>query len=69
MVREELAGGSREAWIATLAEKRAPDVREPAVGPVETFEGGAAVFVFGHSSRGGAYEVVTMYPRSPKHER
>lgn len=36
---------------------------------LETFEGGTAVFVFGHNSRGDGYEVVTMYPRPPDQER
>ena len=56
---------SREAWMATPAEKRASHVGEPIARPVETFEGGVAVFVFGHNSRGDGYEVVTMYPRPP----
>ena len=56
---------SREAWMATPAEKRASNVSEPVARPVETFEGGVAVFVFGHNSRGDGYEVVTMYPRPP----
>jgi hypothetical protein len=62
------ARASREAWIAAPAEKRASDVREPTARPVETFEGGTAVFVFGHNSRGDGYEVVTMYPRPPDQE-
>jgi hypothetical protein len=56
---------AREAWMATPAEKRASNVGEPMARPVETFEGGVAVFVFGHNSRGDGYEVVTMYPRPP----
>jgi hypothetical protein len=56
---------SREAWMATPPEKRASNVSEPMARPVETFEGGVAVFVFGHNSRGDGYEVVTMYPRPP----
>jgi hypothetical protein len=62
------ARASREAWIAAPAEKRASDVREPTARPVETFEGGTAVFVFGHNGRGDGYEVVTMYPRPPDQE-
>jgi hypothetical protein len=56
---------AREAWMATPAEKRASNVGEPMARPVETFEGGVAVFVFGHNNRGDGYEVVTMYPRPP----
>jgi hypothetical protein len=59
---------SREAWLAMPAEKRASHSSGPAARPVETFEGGVAVFVFGHNSRGDGYEVVTMYPRPSAHE-
>jgi hypothetical protein len=59
---------SREAWMAMPAEKRASNSNGPTARPVETFEGGVAVFVFGHNSRGDGYEVVTMYPRPPAHE-
>ena len=57
----------RDARVATPAGQRDSDAPEPAVRPVETFEGGTAVFVFGHNSRGNGYEVVTMYPRPPEH--
>ena len=57
----------RDAWVAALVGERDPDTREPTARPVETFEGGSAVFVFGHNSRGNGYEVVTMYPRPPEH--
>ena len=59
---------SREAWITTPVEKRASNSNGPTARPVETFEGGVVVFVFGHNSRGDGYEVVTMYPRPPAHE-
>ena len=57
----------RDARVAVPASQRGPDAREPTARPVETFEGGTAVFVFGHNSRGNGYEVVTMYPRPPEH--
>jgi hypothetical protein len=56
----------RDAWVAVPAAMRASDAREPAARPVETFEGGSAVFVFGHGGEGDSYEVVTMYPRPPE---
>jgi hypothetical protein len=59
---------SREARMAMPAEKRASTSTGPTARPVETFEGGVVVFVFGHNSRGDGYEVVTMYPRPPAHE-
>jgi hypothetical protein len=57
---------SREAWIAATDEERASDLTEPTARPVETFEGGTAVFVFGHRSAHEGYEVLTMYPRPPE---
>ena len=63
------ARACREAWVAAPADKKASDVRDPTARPVKTFEGGTAVFVFGHNSRGDGYEVVTMYPRPPDQER
>jgi hypothetical protein len=59
---------SREAWLAMPAEQRASNSDGPTARPVATFEGGVAVFVFGHNSRGDGYEVVTMYPRPSAHE-
>jgi hypothetical protein len=59
---------SREAWMAMSADQRASQSNGPTARPVETFEGGVAVFVFRHNSRGDGYEVVTMYPRPPAHE-
>ena len=56
----------REVWVATPAGKRPLEGREPTARPVETFEGGALVFAFGHNYGGERYEVVTMYPRPPK---
>jgi hypothetical protein len=60
---------AREAWIAASAAYRESDLREPAARPVETFEDGTVVFVFGHSSTTERYEVVTMYPRPPERGR
>jgi hypothetical protein len=57
----------RNVWVAAPASQRGPDIHEPTARPVETFEGGAAVFVFAHNSRGNGYGVVTMYPRPPEH--
>jgi hypothetical protein len=57
----------REAWVAALPGERGSDAHEPTARPVETFEGGASVFVFGPNSRGDGYGVVTMYPRPPEH--
>jgi hypothetical protein len=56
----------REVWVATPADKRPSEGREPTARPVETFEGGALVFAFGHNYGDERYEVATMYPRPPK---
>jgi hypothetical protein len=58
----------RQTWIGMPAEQRETTGQKPTARPVETFEGGAAVFVFGHNSRADGYEVVTMYPQPRKHE-
>jgi hypothetical protein len=58
---------ARETWIAATDEERASGLSQPTARPVETFEGGTVVFVFGHYSAGGRYEVLTMYPRPPGH--
>lgn len=59
---------ARKAWIAASADHGPSDLIEPTARPVETFEHGTVVFVFGHRSDGGGYEVITMYPRPPEQE-
>lgn len=60
---------SREAWIAATDQERASGLTKPTARPVETFEGGTCLFVFGHRGEGEGYEVVTMYPRPPERKR
>jgi hypothetical protein len=66
--RLEPVGGSmddardnRRAWQAAKAQGRDPDVPEPTVRPVPTFEGGTMVFVIGENKESNGYEIVTMY--------
>jgi hypothetical protein len=66
--RLESAGGSmddardnRRAWRTAKAQGRDPDVPEPTVRPVPTFEGGTMVFVIGDNKESNGYEIVTMY--------
>jgi hypothetical protein len=66
--RLEPVGGSmddardnRRAWRAAKAQDRDPDVPEPTVRPVSTFEGGTMVFVIGDNKKSNGYEIVTMY--------
>jgi hypothetical protein len=61
-----MARRSRETWIGATDEERASGLTQPTARPVETFEDGTAVFVFGHHSGGERYEVLTMYPRPPE---
>jgi hypothetical protein len=61
-----MARRSRETWIVATDEERGSGLRQPTARPVETFEGGTAVFVFGHHSGERRYEVLTMYPRPPE---
>jgi hypothetical protein len=61
-----MARRSRETWVASTDEQRASGLTQPTARPVETFEGGTAVFVFGHHGGSERYEVLTMYPRPPE---
>jgi len=59
---------NRDAWLAARAAGREPDVPEPQVQPVPTFEGGVIVFLFKRNSADNRYEVATMYPRSAQRQ-
>jgi hypothetical protein len=63
---EETARKNRAAWLRARTESRDPDVPEPRVRPVPTFEGGDMLFVVGCNQGRNGYEVVTMYPRPPR---
>ena len=54
---------NRNAWRTALARGRQPDVPEPIVRPVPTFEGGTIALVLGHNEARDGYEIVTLYPR------
>jgi hypothetical protein len=60
------ARDNRYEWQAARAEGRKPDVPEPKVRPVRTFEGGNIIFVVGHNREREGYEVVSMYPDPPR---
>jgi hypothetical protein len=57
------AQNNRGDWLATRAEGREPDIPEPKVCPVPTFEGGVIVFVFQRNYAENRYETATMFPR------
>jgi hypothetical protein len=53
----------RQEWLDARANHRRPDVPEPAVRPVGTFEGGTVVFRFRSNSTQDGYEINTMYAK------
>jgi hypothetical protein len=57
------ARANRDAWLAARAEGREPDVPEPQVRPVPTFEGGVITFFFEPNYAAKRYEIATMFPR------
>lgn len=57
------AQGNRDAWLTARAEGREPDVPEPQVRPVPTFEGGVITFLFERDHAQRRYGIVTMFPR------
>jgi hypothetical protein len=57
------ARASRDAWLAIRVNGREPDVPEPQVRPVPTFEGGVITFLFKPNYAQERYEIVTMFPR------
>jgi hypothetical protein len=59
----DAAKENRRAWRTALAEGREPDVPEPTVRPVPTFEGGTIIFVLDHNQARDGYEVVNMMPQ------
>jgi hypothetical protein len=60
------ARDNRAAWLRARTEGREPDVPEPRVRPVPTFEGGAMLFVIGQNRSRDGYVIATMYPQSPR---
>lgn len=57
------AQANRDTWLAARAEGRDPDVAEPQVRPVPTFEGGVITFLFERNHAARRYEIATMFPR------
>jgi hypothetical protein len=57
------ARDKRDAWLAARAAGREPDVPEPQVGPVPTFEGGVITFLFEPNQAEKRYGIATMFPR------
>jgi hypothetical protein len=55
----------RQEWLDARANHRKPDVPEPAVRPIGTFEGGTVTFTFRRASTQAGYEITTMYPDPP----
>ena len=57
------ARADRDAWRGARAEGLPPGVPEPRARPVATFEGGSALFAFGHDHTQRRYEIATIVPR------
>jgi len=57
------AQDNRDAWLAARAAGREPDVPEPQVRPVPTFEGGVIVFYFQRNYAEKRYQIASMFPR------
>lgn len=57
------AQANRDAWLAARAEGREPDVPEPQVRPVPTFEGGVITFFFERNNAERRYEIASMFPQ------
>jgi hypothetical protein len=53
----------RDSWLAAREQGREPDVPQPQVRPVPTFEGGEIAFFFRRNYAEKRYEIVTMFPR------
>ena len=61
----DTARENRSAWLRARREGREPDVPEPKVRPVPTFEGGDMLFVVGQNRTRDGYEIGTMHPEPP----
>jgi len=61
------AQARRDAFAATLARNAIPEIPEPKVRPVGTFDGGTMLLTFGPNRARNGYEIVTMYVNPPEH--
>jgi hypothetical protein len=61
----DTARENRAAWLRARREGREPDIPEPKVRPVPTFEGGDMLFVVGQNRTRDGYEIGTMHPEPP----
>jgi hypothetical protein len=61
----QAARDNRATWLKARTEGREPDVPEPRVRPVPTFEGGDMLFVVGQNRTRDGYRIVTMHPQPP----
>jgi hypothetical protein len=59
------ARDNRKAWVKAKAEGSVPDVPEPRVAPLRSFEGGVITFLPVANEAEGRYEILTMYIDPP----
>jgi hypothetical protein len=64
----ETARANRAAWRAAIATGREPDVPEPRVRPVPTFEGGVITFFFERNYTEQRYGIASMFPQPPQRQ-
>ena len=60
---------NRRAWRAAIADGRQPDVPEPRAHPIPTFEGGTIFFAISHNRQRNGYEIASLFPQPPAHDR
>ena len=65
----DAARDNRRTWRMATAEGRLPDVPQPAARPVPSFEGGTIVYVISHNRQRDGYEIATLFPQPPDHDR
>lgn len=59
----DTARANRAAWLVARVDGREPDVPEPRVRPVATFEGGVITFFFERKYAETRYDIASMFPQ------
>ena len=63
----DTARAMRNDWVKKRSQEQPPNIPEPEIAPVSTFEGGSITFVFSGNETERRYEVLTMHPDPPMH--
>lgn len=59
----DTARANRASWLGAKVEGREPDVPEPQVRPVPTFEGGVITFFFERKYAETKYDIASLFPQ------